>query len=241
MDDAGVGRHDAEVVEGVLAPPQKRVALLVAGELELRVQLKGVGLTEIIDLHRVIDDELDRLQRIDSVGSPPSRAMPSRIAARSTTAGTPVKSCSSTRAGANEISFCAAALQVPRGQRLDVGRPSRIGRPRGAAGSRAGSSSSTAAARSPGNRRSRAPAGCTSGRRRPPTASAVRVPKLFTVDISAILRKGLHSLRKAHSYSRTAPMALRNSDHVNLHKTHKYRRQTRRLGVLTSSVIVFCA
>ena len=33
--------------------------------------------------------------------------MPSRIAARSTTAGTPVKSWSSTRAGANEISFCA--------------------------------------------------------------------------------------------------------------------------------------
>src|SRR5476649_354367 len=42
------------------------------------------------------------------LGSPPSRAMPSRIAARSTTAGTPVKSWSSTRAGANEISFCAA-------------------------------------------------------------------------------------------------------------------------------------
>ena len=40
-------------------------------------------------------------------GSPPSRAIPSRIAARSTTAGTPVKSCRSTRAGANEISFWA--------------------------------------------------------------------------------------------------------------------------------------
>ena len=32
-------------------------------------------------------------------GSPPSARMPSRIAARSTTAGTPVKSCISTRAG----------------------------------------------------------------------------------------------------------------------------------------------
>ena len=31
--------------------------------------------------------------------------MPSRIAARSTTQGTPVKSCSRTRAGMNEISF----------------------------------------------------------------------------------------------------------------------------------------
>ena len=32
-------------------------------------------------------------------GSPPRRAMAERIAARSTAAGTPVKSCSSTRAG----------------------------------------------------------------------------------------------------------------------------------------------
>ena len=39
-------------------------------------------------------------------GSPPSRTMPSRIAARSTTAGTPVKSWSSTRAGVKAISFC---------------------------------------------------------------------------------------------------------------------------------------
>ena len=33
------------------------------------------------------------------VGSPPSDAIASRIAARSQTAGTPVKSCISTRAG----------------------------------------------------------------------------------------------------------------------------------------------
>ena len=30
MDDAGVGGNDAEVVEGRLGPPQKRVAFLVA-------------------------------------------------------------------------------------------------------------------------------------------------------------------------------------------------------------------
>ena len=40
-------------------------------------------------------------------GSPPSLTTPSRIAARSTTAGTPVKSCSSTRAGMNAISRSA--------------------------------------------------------------------------------------------------------------------------------------
>ncbi len=38
--------------------------------------------------------------------------MPSRIAARSTTHGTPVKSCSSTRAGMKEISFSAVAPGV---------------------------------------------------------------------------------------------------------------------------------
>jgi hypothetical protein len=36
--------------------------------------------------------------------------MASRIAARSTTAGTPVKSWSSTRAGMNEISFVGSAF-----------------------------------------------------------------------------------------------------------------------------------
>ena len=35
--------------------------------------------------------------------------MASRIAARSTTAGTPVKSCSSTRAGVKAISFSTSA------------------------------------------------------------------------------------------------------------------------------------
>ena len=55
-------------------------------------------------------------------GSPPSRTMPSRIAARSTTAGTPVKSCSSTRAGVKAISFWALEVTSHAGQRLDVVR-----------------------------------------------------------------------------------------------------------------------
>ena len=43
------------------------------------------------------------------VGSPPSATMASRMAARSTTAGTPVKSCISTRAGRKAISCEGAA------------------------------------------------------------------------------------------------------------------------------------
>ena len=42
-------------------------------------------------------------------GSPPSSATASRIVARSTTQGTPVKSCMITRAGLNWISWLGAA------------------------------------------------------------------------------------------------------------------------------------
>ena len=65
MDDAGVGRDDAEVVEGLLAPAQEGVALAVAAELERGVEVGGVALEVVIDLDRVIDDELDRLERVD--------------------------------------------------------------------------------------------------------------------------------------------------------------------------------
>ena len=45
-------------------------------------------------------------------GSPPIAAIASRIAARSTTAGTPVKSCISTRAGLNAISLLGLAFAL---------------------------------------------------------------------------------------------------------------------------------
>ncbi len=67
VDDARVGRDDAEVVECRLTPPEQRVAFLVARELELRVQLEGVALGEVIDLHRVIDHQLHRLERVDAL------------------------------------------------------------------------------------------------------------------------------------------------------------------------------
>ncbi len=58
-------RNDAEVVERTLPPLGERVALAVAFELlELRVLVRRVGGTEAIDLHRVIDDDLHRLQRV---------------------------------------------------------------------------------------------------------------------------------------------------------------------------------
>ena len=68
MHDPGVRRHDAEIPERVLPPPQEGIPLPVSPELELCVQLKRVAAAEVIHLNRVIDDELDGLQRIDAIG-----------------------------------------------------------------------------------------------------------------------------------------------------------------------------
>ena len=65
VDDAGAGRDDAEVVERLLAPAEELVALAVAGELHVDVELEGVGRVEVVDLHRVVDDEIDGDERID--------------------------------------------------------------------------------------------------------------------------------------------------------------------------------
>ena len=68
MDDAGVRRHDGEVVERVLAPAQERVALLVALELALGVDAERVAGAEGVDLHRVVDDQLGGHERVDLRG-----------------------------------------------------------------------------------------------------------------------------------------------------------------------------
>ena len=66
VDDAGVGRHDREVAERRLAPAQKRVALLVPRKFDLRVQRQRLRLAEFVDLHRVIDHQLGRQERVDA-------------------------------------------------------------------------------------------------------------------------------------------------------------------------------
>ena len=63
--DAGAGRHDAEIVEGLLAPAQELVALAIALIFELDVLLEAERRAEAVDHHRVVDDEIDRHQRID--------------------------------------------------------------------------------------------------------------------------------------------------------------------------------
>ena len=65
VHDAGVRRHGLEALERGLAPAQEGVALLVALELLLRVDPEGVARAEDVDLHGVVDDELDRDERVD--------------------------------------------------------------------------------------------------------------------------------------------------------------------------------
>ena len=65
VDDARPGRHDLEVAEALLAPAEEGVALAVALELELDVAREGAARAEDVDLHRVVDHELDRDQRVD--------------------------------------------------------------------------------------------------------------------------------------------------------------------------------
>ena len=65
MADAGVQWHDPEVVEHLLRPAQQLVALLVSLELQVGVDMEGVGPGEDVDDHRVVDDQLRRDQRVD--------------------------------------------------------------------------------------------------------------------------------------------------------------------------------
>ena len=68
VDDSRVGRHDTEVVQGFLPPAEKRVPLLIAAELEVGVDKERCLRSVLIDLDRMVDDEIDRLQRIDQSG-----------------------------------------------------------------------------------------------------------------------------------------------------------------------------
>jgi len=65
VHDPGAGGDDAEVLERLLGPPQQGVSLSVSLVLPLDVQAVGVGGAEVVDLHRVVDDEVGGDDRID--------------------------------------------------------------------------------------------------------------------------------------------------------------------------------
>ncbi len=67
VHDPGAGRDGAEVGEGLLGPAQERVALAVALVLALDVGGERAAVAEAVDLHRVVDHEVGRHQRVDQV------------------------------------------------------------------------------------------------------------------------------------------------------------------------------
>ncbi len=67
VHDAGAGRDDAKVLEGLLAPSQQEIALAIALVLARDVLGERAGGAEGVDLHRVIDHEVGRHERVDAL------------------------------------------------------------------------------------------------------------------------------------------------------------------------------
>ena len=141
VNDAGVGRHDLEVAEGRLAPAQERIALAVARELDRVVAAaanRRVPYSSTCTEWSITSSA--GASGLMSCGLPPRRVIASRIAARSTMAGTPgeVLHDHARRREGNLVA--RRRLRIPAQQRLDVVARDARRRPRSAAGSRAGSS-----------------------------------------------------------------------------------------------------
>ena len=175
VDDAHPGRHHAEAVERLLSPAEQGVALVVALVLALDVASVGVGAAEGVDLHRVVDDQVDRDQRVDAAGVAPAalHGAPHRgqVDDRGDT-GEVLEQHPGRDEGALAVVLGQAGRPSPRGRPRR--RRSRSGRRRDEAGSPAGSSRSSAAAR---RRRRRAARGRPAGSRPAPPGSSERVPK----------------------------------------------------------------
>ena len=63
--DAGPRRHDLEIVERLAAPLEELVALAVALIFELDILPERLGVAELVDHYAVVDDQVDRNERID--------------------------------------------------------------------------------------------------------------------------------------------------------------------------------
>ena len=63
--DAGVRRDHFKVTEGLLPPAQEGIALGATLIFDLGVEVKCLGRAEVVHLDRVVDDEIDRRERVD--------------------------------------------------------------------------------------------------------------------------------------------------------------------------------
>ena len=62
------GGDDAEVVKGALAPFQERVTLHIALIFAVHVHLERARIAKFVDHDGVVDDQINRVQRVDLFG-----------------------------------------------------------------------------------------------------------------------------------------------------------------------------
>src|SRR6476660_35089 len=67
MDDADSRRNKLESFKSLLTPLEKLVTLAIALELHVQIEFERARRTKEIDLHRVIDDKIDRHERLDDL------------------------------------------------------------------------------------------------------------------------------------------------------------------------------
>ncbi len=66
VDDTDARRHDAEGFESLHSPFHELIAFAVARELESHVLLQRLRRAVVIDLYRMVDDQVDRHQWLDA-------------------------------------------------------------------------------------------------------------------------------------------------------------------------------
>src|SRR5882724_12489430 len=67
MHDADSRRNELESLESLLTPLEKLVTLAIALELHVQIEFQRSRRAEEIDLHRVIDNQIDRHERLDDL------------------------------------------------------------------------------------------------------------------------------------------------------------------------------
>src|SRR5690625_5184146 len=101
--------NHSKVFKSILCPLQQLVTLSVSTVLHLHILFIGVVCSVIVDLNRMVDNQVHRNGWIDLCPSPPCLTYSDRSAAISTTVGTPVKSCIKMREGLKGISISAGS------------------------------------------------------------------------------------------------------------------------------------
>src|SRR5437016_5839554 len=107
MHDADSRRNELESLESLLPPLEKLVTLAITLELHVQIEFQRARRTEEIDLHRVINNQIDRHERFDDLRVASESLHSAAHRCEVEISGTPVKSCKTMRATRNGISSFA--------------------------------------------------------------------------------------------------------------------------------------